>query len=578
MSELLLWCAGAKPELLTPEDRTRQEQLGAHVLFTALLAFASSCVALNYVFSDGVGVFVFALLWSISIFLLDRTLVISPVLYYKHQFSPADTADPGKSSETEDLSKISKSIGVNYTSFFLRLLIALVLGIFIATPFELHLFQAEIESELLSVENAKEQASTELGIKQTESDIQDKKNKQPSTHNETLKKTLEDGLKALKDERDNLITKREREASGEGGSKTKGYGKFYDRMSNDIDDKNKLIQDKQKELEELAEKEHTQDLENQKTLAAELSALEKKLAESKDKLGRLRNDAPKLVGQKTATNSSVSSVSLLTRIQTLTVLQDKDVNIRDICRFVLVLFVIFEIIPLIAKLLFAKTPYDYKILENRYDAEVAIYKKFIHGAADLAKTQQQAPGVAEEKIKAALAILAETHKQEQARAEAETAKVKAETAMVTVESENWIPIFKDWKVTDEAIRSAAFEHLDRRFLRNIPEFVNQEAAPRQGTAHPTAAQQATVSTTQPAKPSFFKRLLDGGKKFFSDQISEKISDQIMEHWVSLSLVSLAAFGVPQLKPYVGSFQIEFVGLALPLLTMAWFLNYPKKTA
>lgn len=133
------WCAGADKELLTmcPGDHSKYVGIGTTILFTALMAVFSSFFAMRLVFGvddtklfedwGNLGAFAVALVWGSMIFFLDR--FITNTMY-----------SDGKVS-------ISKQ---EFLSGLPRMLIAIFIGIVIAAPLELKIFDKEIKGYLAS--------------------------------------------------------------------------------------------------------------------------------------------------------------------------------------------------------------------------------------------------------------------------------------------------------------------------------------------------------------------------------------------------------------------------------------------
>lgn len=130
------WCAGADRDLLTmcPSDHSKYVGVGTVILFTALMAWFSSFIAMRLVFgvaSEGIwnlgslGAAIFALFWGSMIFFLDR--FITNTMY-----------SDGKVT-------ISKQ---EFFNGLPRITIAIFLGIVISAPLELIIFDKEIKSEL----------------------------------------------------------------------------------------------------------------------------------------------------------------------------------------------------------------------------------------------------------------------------------------------------------------------------------------------------------------------------------------------------------------------------------------------
>lgn len=130
------WCAGADKDLLTmcPGDHSKYVGIGTVILFTALMAWFSSFIAMRLVFGvadkdiwnlGSLGAALFAFFWGSMIFFLDR--FITNTMY-----------SDGKVT-------ISKE---EFFSGLPRITIAVFLGIVISAPLELIIFDKEIKTEL----------------------------------------------------------------------------------------------------------------------------------------------------------------------------------------------------------------------------------------------------------------------------------------------------------------------------------------------------------------------------------------------------------------------------------------------
>ena len=131
--EITWWCAGADRNLLRmcPGDHSKYVGIGTVIIFTALMAFFSSSIALNLVFEPEEGseysvkAVVFGVFWAFMIFFLDR--FITNTMY-----------SDGKVT-------ISKQ---EFFSGLPRITIAIFLGIVISAPLELKIFQEAIDEKI----------------------------------------------------------------------------------------------------------------------------------------------------------------------------------------------------------------------------------------------------------------------------------------------------------------------------------------------------------------------------------------------------------------------------------------------
>lgn len=122
------FCSGAHIDALQkyPAEHNKYVGIGATIFFTALFASLSGGYAMYFVFSGGalasVWAVVFGILWGLAIFNMDRYIV----------------------------STIDKN-GARYVQFFQalpRLLLAIMIGIVISRPLELKIFDKEIREQL----------------------------------------------------------------------------------------------------------------------------------------------------------------------------------------------------------------------------------------------------------------------------------------------------------------------------------------------------------------------------------------------------------------------------------------------
>jgi hypothetical protein len=146
---LFLWCSGTCRSILelcrqSKETETnRQATVGALILLTAAFAFGSSSYALYTLFGEqeqyGIRIiFICGFLWALMIFLLDRFLVSTLTITQRN----------GKPDEAEENIKYS----FNPVNICIRLVLAIIIGITIATPLELRIFADEIEKNILEKE------------------------------------------------------------------------------------------------------------------------------------------------------------------------------------------------------------------------------------------------------------------------------------------------------------------------------------------------------------------------------------------------------------------------------------------
>jgi hypothetical protein len=120
-SNFLWWCAGAHQKLLAqfPSEHTKYSGLGGVILATFVLATLSSGYAIYSVFGNWIWTVAFAITWGLIIFNFDRFLVSTMRKYGVNKRKQIWMAIP-------------------------RLALALLIGLTIARPLELKIFEKEI--------------------------------------------------------------------------------------------------------------------------------------------------------------------------------------------------------------------------------------------------------------------------------------------------------------------------------------------------------------------------------------------------------------------------------------------------
>jgi Domain of unknown function (DUF4407) len=401
-SNFFLWCAGTSIELLKkcPEsDRRHQEQLGAHVFATALLGLVSSFVSLSYAFGEQTGIiFIFALLWGLSIFLFDRTLIISPIL----------------TVSSESIDNNSSKLGepeISWWMLFIRLLMAILLALFIATPFELRIFKPEIEALIIeqSIKEQTEEFNKEiadwlgkkgLAIRQYEEASKAQKSEEQTS--------LEIQIKAAEEQVKKLISAREGEVTGTSGSRIEGYGNYTLHLNSEIKDQQNKIADFQRSLSETAKNQDTNARAEKKKFLKTLEEYQREIDVRKERLNYLATvhskedknteklkidldantaisdpsiDIAEILRRKSIKTDALNGIelkdasqsSLLERIRALNALKGKP-EVSWSFWVIWAVFVLFETLPISAKYFFKDSPYDLAILREKTLVKIK-YKK-----------------------------------------------------------------------------------------------------------------------------------------------------------------------------------------------------------
>lgn len=308
LERFFCYCSGASLAILKrcPSDRSKFVGIGATVFFTGLLASISSSYALYFVFDDVVLPVVFGLVWGLMIFNLDRFIVLS-MRKSHHGYQEYWQAIP-------------------------RMVLAVLIALVISKPLELKVFEKEIAAELLLIKQ-------EL-LAESEKAVQSRFDfKSDSLHSE--QKSLRKAIVEKEEVRNRLLDIARREADGTGGSGKVNPGPIYQ-----IKRKNADLA--QKELDELKA---TSGVISQK-LIGELSMLE---AEKNAELKKIEI-------------ADINGVSF--QLTALNRLGDKYDTIYLTNVFIILLFIMLEISPILAKLISPRGPYDdlLEVHEKHFEA------------------------------------------------------------------------------------------------------------------------------------------------------------------------------------------------------------------
>lgn len=304
LKRFFLFCSGTDQAILEkcPSDINKYLGIGATVFFTGVLAFFSAGYALFTVFDSYFMAIVFGLIWGLMIFNLDRYIV----------------------SSMKSHGSFWRDLGVAFP----RLLMAVLLALVISKPLELKIFEKEIDSELIIMQQEV--------FKEQEDKINARYQTQIDNHRQQV-----DRLKAENSEkitaRDELALMALQEADGTGGSGKKNLGPIYKAKKEKTDQaQTELDQTLAINLPLIAEKESAiQGIE--KNIQEEIVALDRQhfggLAARIDALDRL---------------SQKSDAILLANI------------------FIILLFISIETAPIFVKLISHRSPYDYLLHEHEH--------------------------------------------------------------------------------------------------------------------------------------------------------------------------------------------------------------------
>ena len=306
LSSFFIFCSGAVDSVLRrcPTDYIKYHGIGATVFFTGVFSALSAGYALYTVFQSYTASVIFAILWGLMIFNLDRYIV------------------SGMRKKNNLLKEIAMASP--------RVILAIFIGIVIATPLELKLFESEINAEIgmMQQENYKQQ--DDLLNKRYEAEI----------------KVVNDEITLLRNklnfsDQDRSIRTSEAlaEADGTGGSKIRAMGNIYKAKA--------LAAEKSEKDYRMLYAEITPKLTEQ---ATKLKAIEEKKKAELDGLNR------------------ASLTGFASRLKALHRLSSSEEAIKIAGFFITLLFLIIECSPILVKLISERSPYDQRLdtLETEY--------------------------------------------------------------------------------------------------------------------------------------------------------------------------------------------------------------------
>lgn len=189
-TKFLWWCAGAHQKLLKqfPSEHSKYSGLGAVLLATFVLATLSAGYAIYTVFGNWLWTIGFALIWGLIIFNFDRFLVSTMRKY-------------GISRRKQILMAIP------------RLALALLIGVVIARPLEMKIFDKEINVKMTENLHEKIRLNDSLLAMEYKNQLSDAEKERQRLLGRKL---------AIEDTLHNLQTAYLREADGTGGSMQRG--------------------------------------------------------------------------------------------------------------------------------------------------------------------------------------------------------------------------------------------------------------------------------------------------------------------------------------------------------------------
>ncbi len=189
-SNFLWWCAGAHQQLLKqyPSEHSKYAGIGGVILATFVLAGIAGGYAVYSVFGSWLWTIVFGIVWGLIIFNFDRFLVSTMRKYGVSRAQQIKMAVP-------------------------RLLLALLIGVTIARPLELKIFEKEIDVKVAENRHKKMLLNDSLLNLETTSAIKTA---------EAERSRLIERKEAIEDTLHRLQTAYVQEADGTGGSLRRG--------------------------------------------------------------------------------------------------------------------------------------------------------------------------------------------------------------------------------------------------------------------------------------------------------------------------------------------------------------------
>lgn len=311
--EFFLFCSGVEASILEkcPSDRNKYAGIGATVFFTGVLAFFSSAYALFTVFDSYLASIAFGLVWGLMIFNLDRYIVMS-----------------------------MKSNGKWWRDWMValpRIVLACLLALVISKPLEMKIFEKEIRSELVQMEQEV--------FKQQEDRVKARFEAEIETNRAQIA-ILKSEIAAKIATRDQLSKEAVQEADGTGGSRRRNLGPIYKAKKADADNA-------QVELD--------------KTIAANQPLI----LEKEKAIQNIENQ----VGTEIAALQRSRFDGLAARMEALARLTTKSEAILLASLFITLLFIAIETAPIMVKLISYRSPYDYLLHEHEHVFEMANLEK-----------------------------------------------------------------------------------------------------------------------------------------------------------------------------------------------------------
>ena len=316
-----LWSSGADIEILdrVPHEKNKYFGIGGTIIFTAAMASFAGGYAFFTAFKDPNLAVFFGAFWGALIFNLDRYIV--------------STFGVGDGKKTISRQEVVEGAP--------RIIMAIVLGIVIATPLELKLFEGEIDAEI-----SRQNLVTGQRIAAGTMNTIDNTNQNFSDEIAMLREQInirKNDLNEKKIKRDKAYEKYMCELNGTCGTGIPGQGPVFREAKNMY---LQLDSEYQSEFQTVSE-ENRQDSERIRQLGGQID-------------NNINNGQQEIAILETAYDSRNG---LLARIQALSTLTDKDSSLLMAKWLITLLFILIEIAPILFKMMTERGSYD-DILDN----------------------------------------------------------------------------------------------------------------------------------------------------------------------------------------------------------------------
>lgn len=313
LDKFLLICSGSNIRLLekSPTEINKHVGIGGVILFTAILASLSAGYALYSVFDSIWAAIGFGLLWGLMIFNLDRFIVAS-----------------------------MRKSGNFFRQFFAatpRIILAALLGIVIAKPLELRIFEKEIDKQLNVI------------INRNKTELQDSVNIRYTQLAGSFTQERDEiytRINSLRNEFNSASTELEKEVVGTPTETTTGkvgYGPNAKR-------KEELKSTKKEELESY------------------LAQMQPRLVQLDKEIDLLSQNKQKELDAAKPTEESYTGFAA--RMQALEELTKSNKMLALASLFIMGVFISLEMAPVLVKLISPRGPYDYLLEKHEYTFKI----------------------------------------------------------------------------------------------------------------------------------------------------------------------------------------------------------------